>query len=85
MNKLPFTAHNPLEQFELTPLLNINSSAIDISFTNASLITLLAITFFVLLARLVFLTGNGTVIPNRWQSVLESMYELVAGDRKSVV
>ena len=79
MNKLPFTAHNPLEQFELTPLLNINSSAIDISFTNASLITLLAITFFVLLARLVFLTGNGTVIPNRWQSVLESMYELVAG------
>lgn len=79
MNQLPFTAQNPLEQFELTPLLNINSAAVDISFTNSSLITLLAITFFVLLARLVFLTGNGTVIPNRWQSVLESMYELVAG------
>jgi len=27
----------------------------------------------------VFYTGNGTVIPNRYQSVLESMYELVAG------
>ena len=79
MNQLPFTAQNPLEQFELTPLLNINSAAVDISFTNSSLITLLAITFFVLLARLVFLTGNGTVIPNRWQSVLESIYELVAG------
>ena len=39
----------------------------------------MAITFFVLIARLVFYTGNGTVIPNRYQSVLESMYELVAG------
>ena len=79
MNRLPFTAQNPLEQFELTPLLDIYSSSVDLSFTNSSLITLMAITFFVLLARLVFYTGNGTVIPNRWQSVLESMYELVAG------
>lgn len=79
MNKLPFSIQNPLEQFELTPLLDIYSSSVDLSFTNSSLITLLAITFFVLLARLVFYTGNGTIIPNRWQSILESMYELVAG------
>ena len=80
MSKYIFSAQNPLEQFELTPLINIGSaSGFDLSFTNSSLITLLAITFFVLLARLVFYTGNGTLIPNRWQSVLESMYELVAG------
>jgi len=79
MSKLPFLAQSPLEQFELTPLLDIYSGSVDLSFTNSSLVTLLAIGFFILMARLVFNTGNGTVIPSRWQTILEGMYELVAG------
>ena len=37
----------------------------------------MASTFFVLLARLVFHTGNGSLVPSRWQTLLENMYELV--------
>ena len=78
MNKLPFLAQSPLEQFELTPLLILQCS-VDLSFTNSSLITLISYYFFRVISTFSFYTGNGTVIPNRWQSVLESMYELVAG------
>ena len=81
MSKYIFSAQNPLEQFELTPLLIFTSASASIyHLLIHHLLHLLAIGLSLyLLARLVFYTGNGTLIPNRWQSVLESMYELVAG------
>ena len=72
-----FVASNPLEQFQIVPLISINFGAVDLSFTNSALFAIMASTFFVLLARLVFHTGNGSLVPSRWQTLLENMYELV--------
>jgi len=72
-------AFNPLEQFQIVPLISFNIGVIDFSFTNSALAAVGASTFFILLARLVFHTGQGSIVPSRWQSLLEMIYDLVAG------
>lgn len=72
-------AFNPLEQFQIVPLISFNIGAVDFSFTNSALAAVGASTFFILLARLVFHTGQGSIVPSRWQSLLEMLYDLVAG------
>jgi F-type H+-transporting ATPase subunit a len=72
-------AFNPLEQFQIVPLISLNVGAVDISFTNSALAAVGASTFFILLARLVFHTGQGSIVPSRWQSLLEMIYDVVAG------
>ena len=72
-------AFNPLEQFQIVPLISFNIGAVDFSFTNSALAAVGASTFFILLVRLVFHTGQGSIVPSRWQSLLEMIYDLVAG------
>ena len=60
--------HTPLEQFEIIPLLPFN-------ITNATVFTVLAITTFSLLLH--FGTYNSTLVPNRWQSVIELLYGII--------
>ena len=69
--------HGPLAQFEIKTLLPIRLGEADISFTNSSLmmvIALLLITLFLLLG-----TRKRALVPGRWQSMVELSYEFIAG------
>lgn len=68
---------DPLHQFIIHPLFNINVGGCDLSFTNASL-AIVASVFFV---YALFFLGlrRPSVIPNRLQALVEVSYNLVAG------
>ena len=59
----------PLEQFEIHKIAPIEVGGIDISFTNASLYMVIAVTavsLFVILG-----TRRHALVPGRWQSTVE--------------
>lgn len=67
---------NPLHQFTIERLIPIHIGGIDASYTNSALLMSVAvvlITGFVLLS-----TRNAALVPGRWQSVTEMLYEFVA-------
>lgn len=68
--------YSPLEQFSIISVIPIKLGSIYLSFTNSSLYILLAVatasTFFY------FVTSNGGfIVPRRWQSLAEVIYEFV--------
>lgn len=66
----------PIDQFEVKPLVEITVGDIDLSFTNASAYMFLTVTLassFLLLA-----TGKARLVPGRWQSSAELLYQFVA-------
>ena len=66
----------PLEQFEIHKIAPIEVGGIDISFTNASLYMVLAVTavsLFVILG-----TRRHALVPGRWQSTVELSYGFIA-------
>ena len=69
--------NNPLEQFQIVPIIPIKSGAVDISFTNSALMMTLATGFFVALSRSILIDGNGHLIPNRWQAMVEGIYSFI--------
>jgi F-type H+-transporting ATPase subunit a len=69
-------AHSPLAQFEIRPIAEIKIGGLDVSFTNSSLwmvIAVAAITVFMLLG-----TRRQAIVPGRWQSLCEGMYDFVS-------
>jgi F-type H+-transporting ATPase subunit a len=69
-------AHSPLAQFEIQPLAQIQIGGLDASFTNSALwmvIAVAAITAFML-----FGTRKQAIVPGRWQSLCEGMYDFVS-------
>ena len=70
-------AHGPMEQFNIEPLVGLKVGGFDISYTNSALFMTLA----VLISFLVFFTAtrHRTMVPSRWQSVAEILYEFNAG------
>jgi F-type H+-transporting ATPase subunit a len=69
-------AHSPLAQFEIQPLASIRIGGLDASFTNSALwmvIAVAAITAFMLLG-----TRKQAIVPGRWQSLCEGMYDFVS-------
>ncbi|MGO8916778.1 MAG: F0F1 ATP synthase subunit A [Stellaceae bacterium] len=67
---------NPLHQFTIERLIPIHIGGVDASFTNSALlmsVAVLLITAFVLLT-----TRNAGLVPGRWQSVTEMLYEFIA-------
>lgn len=67
----------PLEQFQVKTLVPIQIGGVDASFTNASLFMVVAIT-----AVTLFLTlgmRKRALVPGRWQSMSEIIYQFVAG------
>ncbi|MCQ2741572.1 MAG: F0F1 ATP synthase subunit A [Alphaproteobacteria bacterium] len=68
---------NPMEQFEIKPIIPLHVGGVDISFTNSSLFMILA----VLLSTLVFglCLRKRTLVPGLAQSVPEGLYEFVSG------
>jgi F-type H+-transporting ATPase subunit a len=70
-------AHSPLEQFKIERLIPIHIGSIDISYTNSALLMTIAVVAATLL--LVGATARGALVPGRWQSLAELLYEFVAG------
>jgi F-type H+-transporting ATPase subunit a len=68
--------HSPLEQFLIKPLVPIKVGNVDLSFTNSSLVMVVA----VVLVALLMTRGMGKrgLVPGRLQSVAELSYEFVA-------
>jgi F-type H+-transporting ATPase subunit a len=66
----------PLEQFSIFSILPIRFGNIDVSFTNSSLYLFFATGLIVLLLYLVTQHG-GFLVPSRWQSLVEMIYEFV--------
>jgi F-type H+-transporting ATPase subunit a len=68
---------SPLEQFAIVSLIPFHIGNFYFSFTNSSLFMFLTIGFFLLFCF--FVTQNGgRLVPTRWQSFLEMIYEFIA-------
>jgi ATP synthase subunit 6 len=74
-----FLLMNPLEQFQIVPLIALYMGSMDFSFTNSALIGSMGVGFFILLGRIVLMEGNGNLVPSRWQTIYEGIYNLVSG------
>ena len=68
--------YSPLEQFSIISLIPIRIGNIYLSFTNSSLYLLLTTGLVLLLFHMVTLNG-GNLVPSRWQSIVEMIYEFV--------
>ena len=68
---------NPLKQFEVKPLVEMQFGGYDISFTNASLWMLIATCGIALF--LFYGTRRVNIIPNRIQAAVEMVYDFIAG------
>ncbi len=68
--------HSPLAQFEIKKLIEIPLGGIDASFTNSSLWMMIAV---ILATAFLTLSMRGrAMVPGRWQSMAELVYEFVA-------
>jgi len=67
---------NPLNQFAIHPLIPIHIGKYDVSFTNSSLLMLIA--FLVIVFLFYVGTSRKALVPGRLQSAAEMMYEFVA-------
>jgi len=68
--------YSPLEQFNLITILPLHIGNFYFSFTNSSLFMLLSVGIFLALLKAVMHEG-GFLVPTRWQSVVEMIYEFV--------
>jgi F-type H+-transporting ATPase subunit a len=66
-----------MEQFEIKPLFDLNIAGYDLSFTNSAMF----MTFAVVVSFALFwgATRKRTMVPGRWQSIAEILYEFNAG------
>lgn len=71
------SGHSPLEQFTIERLVPIHIGSVDISYTNSALLMTIAVAVATVL--LVAATARKSLVPGRWQSVAELLYEFVAG------
>ncbi len=67
--------HNPLSQFEVTKIFDLNIGGLDISFTNSSLYMVLVTIFAIVF--MIFATRKKSLIPNRLQTIAESTYNFI--------
>jgi len=71
---------SPLEQFQILPILPLRFGNFDISFTNSALIIIVGCILVLLLMQMLMTTETGAhVVPNRWQVIIEGIYEMVSG------
>jgi ATP synthase subunit 6 len=69
--------HSPLEQFEIIPLLPLRMGARDLSLTNSARRMVMTSAIVRGLAQSVRVSGNGTLVPGRWQSGWEGVHNLI--------
>lgn len=71
---------SPLEQFQILPVIPFSIGSFDFSITNSTVIISIGLfSFCFILNALVSDKGSYNLVPNRWQTVIEGMYELIAG------
>ena len=68
--------NSPVEQFTIKTLFELNLMGVDISFTNASLFMMLSIIGSA--GFLYFGARKQSLVPNRFQALVEMSYEFVA-------
>lgn len=68
---------NPMEQFVIKPIIPLEIGGVDVSFTNSSLMMVLAVVVSTLL--LGFCLRKRSLVPNIAQSIPECLYEFVNG------
>ncbi|RUP07591.1 MAG: F0F1 ATP synthase subunit A [Hyphomicrobium sp.] len=69
--------HSPMEQFEIRKIWDLNFLGHDISFTNSSLMMIVAL---LLISGFMIYAMNGrSLVPTRIQSLAEIVYEYIAG------
>ena len=68
---------NPMEQFEIKPLVPFEINGVNVAFTNSALFMTLAVFSVVLLMG--YCLRKRTIIPSVSQSVPEVLYEFIAG------
>ncbi|MBQ8677627.1 MAG: F0F1 ATP synthase subunit A [Alphaproteobacteria bacterium] len=66
---------NPMEQFEIKPIIPLELGGVDISFTNSALFMVIAVMACTLVFSLCL--RKRTLVPNAAQSLVEGMYEFV--------
>lgn len=71
--------YTPLEQFQVLSFFSFNLFYLDLSFTNIILITFFVFIFLFAFVCL-FSSYDGTfyIVPNNWQIILETLYEVIA-------
>jgi F-type H+-transporting ATPase subunit a len=67
---------HPLEQFTIARIVPIHIGGLDLSYTNAALMMTIAVVLVTALT--VLATRSAALVPGRWQSVAEMLYEFVA-------
>jgi F-type H+-transporting ATPase subunit a len=70
------SGHSPLEQFRIKPLVDLQIGGLDASFTNSSLMMVIAVTLIG--AFLALSVNRGALVPGRLQSISELIYEFVS-------
>jgi ATP synthase subunit 6 len=68
---------SPLEQFEIIPLLPLRWGSFDLSVTNTSLMMLRTAAILRALSQTVRVSGNGYLVPGRWQVLLEGVHSMI--------
>lgn len=68
---------NPMEQFEIKPLIPLKIGGIDVSFTNSALFMVLAVAVATIMMAVCL--RKRTIIPSVSQSIPEVLYEFIAG------
>jgi len=71
------SVQSPLEQFEIIPLLPLRMGALDLSLTNTARMMLIVSSVLLFMAQAVFVSGNGLLVPSRWQLGWEGVHNLV--------
>lgn len=66
---------SPFEQFEIVSYIPMKIGTLNISFTNSSLYALIVVVLVSLLFSLA--TTKATIVPHRWQSIVEMIYEFI--------
>ena len=67
---------DPIHQFEIKKIVPLELNNIDISFTNSSMFMILAI--LVVFIFLILSIKNKKIIPSRFQTISELLYEFIA-------
>lgn len=75
--------HSPLEQFTIKSLVDFSPFGVNLSFTNASLMMVLTVVVSTVL--MILPMRRPSLVPTRWQSLPEMLYEFIHGVVRDVI
>src|SRR5690349_9467680 len=75
--------HSPLEQFTVKTLVDFSPFGVNLAFTNASL--MMVLTVLVSTVLMILPMRRASLVPTRWQSVPEMLYEFIQGVVRDVI